>query len=206
MSGLSMSLFFLATTLVLALVNRRAYRWLVSTFAPPPVVRRGLAVVLVASLAAMTLGRVVDRLYAEAPIETLLVVASTIQLTVLMSVVMLLAVDGIQLGAAVWRRVRSQRATAAPGAPIEPSEEAAPQIVAALPRRAFLTQAGVWDDKKEEELKVTCAQEVDAAVEQYLQTPKQSTDAMFDFLFANVPQTTQDQRDMARRYAASSGH
>ncbi len=48
--------------------------------------------------------------------------------------------------------------------------------------------------------------DVDAAVEEYLQTPKQSTDSMFDFLFARLPKNTMAQREIARRYAASSGH
>jgi 2-oxoisovalerate dehydrogenase E1 component alpha subunit len=72
--------------------------------------------------------------------------------------------------------------------------------------RAYLVNAGAWDDTREEELKAACAKEVDEAVEVYLNTPKQSTDAMFDFLFARLPRTTLAQRELARRYAASSGH
>ena len=75
-----------------------------------------------------------------------------------------------------------------------------------LRARAHLVGIGAWDDAREEALKAECAREVDAAVEQYLQTPKQSTDSMFDFLFAHLPKSTQEQREMARRYAASSGH
>jgi 2-oxoisovalerate dehydrogenase E1 component alpha subunit len=72
--------------------------------------------------------------------------------------------------------------------------------------RAWLTNAGAWDEAREEELKAECAKQVDEAVEQYLQTPKQSTDSMFDFLFARLPRTTVAQRELAHRYAASSGH
>jgi pyruvate dehydrogenase E1 component alpha subunit len=72
--------------------------------------------------------------------------------------------------------------------------------------RAHLIKAGAWDDAREEELKATCAKDVDAAVEEYLHTPKQSTDSMFDFLFARLPKNTIAQREIARRYAASSGH
>jgi 2-oxoisovalerate dehydrogenase E1 component alpha subunit len=72
--------------------------------------------------------------------------------------------------------------------------------------KAYLTSIGAWDDAREEALKTQCAADVDAAVEEYLQTPKQSTDAMFDFLFARLPQTTIAQREQARHYAASSGH
>jgi pyruvate dehydrogenase E1 component alpha subunit len=72
--------------------------------------------------------------------------------------------------------------------------------------RAHLVRAGAWDDLREEELKAACAKDVDAAVEEYLHTPKQSTDSMFDFLFARLPRNTMAQRELARRYAASSGH
>jgi 2-oxoisovalerate dehydrogenase E1 component alpha subunit len=72
--------------------------------------------------------------------------------------------------------------------------------------RAHLIKAKAWDDAREEELKATCAKDVDAAVEEYLNTPKQSTDTMFVFLFARLPRNTIAQRELARRYAASSGH
>jgi 2-oxoisovalerate dehydrogenase E1 component alpha subunit len=72
--------------------------------------------------------------------------------------------------------------------------------------RAYLKNVGAWDDAREEALKAECAGLVDAAVEDYLQTPKQSTDAMFDFVFARLPKSTREQRELARRYAASGGH
>jgi 2-oxoisovalerate dehydrogenase E1 component alpha subunit len=75
-----------------------------------------------------------------------------------------------------------------------------------LRARAYLVGAGLWDDKREEELKASCAKDVDAAVEEYLNTGKQSTDSMFDYLFARLPKNTQAQRELARRYGASSGH
>jgi len=75
-----------------------------------------------------------------------------------------------------------------------------------LRMRAYLLKAGAWDDAREEQLKTECAAQVDAAVEEYLQTPKQSTDSMFDFLFARMPKSLAEQREQARRYAASSGH
>ena len=40
---------------------------------------------------------------------------------------------------------------------------------------------------------------------QYLSTPRQSTDAMFDYLLAELPPALQSQRDEARRYAALRG-
>lgn len=74
--------------------------------------------------------------------------------------------------------------------------------------RAYLTKAGAWDEKREEELKADCARQVDAAVQEYLNMPKQPTDAMFDHLFANLPKNVEEQREIARRYAAAgaAGH
>jgi hypothetical protein len=42
---------------------------------------------------------------------------------------------------------------------------------------------------------------VEAAVQAFLNADKQSTDAMFDYLFANLPRNLQAQKEMARRYA-----
>ena len=48
---------------------------------------------------------------------------------------------------------------------------------------------------------------VDAAVAEYLATPKPTTDAMFDHLFAELPARLHEQRLVARKYGSkSSGH
>jgi TPP-dependent pyruvate/acetoin dehydrogenase alpha subunit len=46
---------------------------------------------------------------------------------------------------------------------------------------------------------------VDAAVEEYMNTPKQPVQAMFDFLFERLPKHLQEQREQARRYASQNG-
>ena len=71
--------------------------------------------------------------------------------------------------------------------------------------RGFLINAGIWDADKEQALLRDCAAQVEATVGEYLGTPKQSTDAMFDFLFAAVPKHLQEQRETARRYGAKPG-
>ena len=71
--------------------------------------------------------------------------------------------------------------------------------------RNFLQARALWNDADEQALKVACSEEVEAAVKQYLATPKQSTDAMFDFLYAQLTPELRAQRDEARRYAAH-GH
>jgi 2-oxoisovalerate dehydrogenase E1 component alpha subunit len=71
--------------------------------------------------------------------------------------------------------------------------------------RKFLLNAGIWDAAQESDLLQDCTARVDAAVSDYLAAPKQSTDAMFDHLFAELPAHLHEQRDIARRYG-SSGH
>ena len=73
--------------------------------------------------------------------------------------------------------------------------------------RKYLIDTKAWSNAEEEKLKAECASQVEAAVEAYLHTPKQSSDAMFDYLFANMPKQLQEQREVARRYSsAGSGH
>ncbi len=71
--------------------------------------------------------------------------------------------------------------------------------------RAWLTKLGVWDERRDEALKAECAREVEAAVDEYLSTPKPTTDAMFDHLFAHPPRSLLEQRELARRHAAAHG-
>jgi pyruvate dehydrogenase E1 component alpha subunit len=72
--------------------------------------------------------------------------------------------------------------------------------------RAHLTKLRVWNDARETALKAECAREVEAAVDEYLNVPKPSTDAMFDSLFANPPKALAEQREIARRYASGGQH
>lgn len=69
--------------------------------------------------------------------------------------------------------------------------------------RKLLTERGVLDEAREQAMKAEYNREVEAAVQQYLATPKQSTDAMFDYLFANPPRHMEKQKDTARRYAGT---
>ena len=71
--------------------------------------------------------------------------------------------------------------------------------------REFLRQAGHWSADDEQALQRDCAREVDAAVTEYLGTPRMSTDAMFDHLFASLPKHLQEQRAMARARGAKTG-
>jgi 2-oxoisovalerate dehydrogenase E1 component alpha subunit len=73
--------------------------------------------------------------------------------------------------------------------------------------RRYLLRVGAWDDAREQALLKESAHKVEAAVNEYLAHGRPSTDAMFDHLFAELPQHLREQRTTARRYGAkSSGH
>jgi 2-oxoisovalerate dehydrogenase E1 component alpha subunit len=73
--------------------------------------------------------------------------------------------------------------------------------------RNYLSAAGAWNAAKEQALLQDCARQVDAAVSEYLGSVKQSTDDMFDYLFAELPAHLRAQRATARKYSTdSSGH
>jgi pyruvate dehydrogenase E1 component alpha subunit len=83
--------------------------------------------------------------------------------------------------------------------------QAAWQIEPIKRTRALLERLKLWDEKKEAALKVACAQQVEAAVQEFLNAAKQPTDSMFDYLFANMPKTLQGQKQSAKRYAGVKG-
>jgi 2-oxoisovalerate dehydrogenase E1 component alpha subunit len=71
--------------------------------------------------------------------------------------------------------------------------------------RNFLQSRCLWDDASEQAFKRRCGEEIELAVKQYLGTPKQSTDSMFDSLYAELPSNLRAQRAEARRFA-TPGH
>src|ERR1700691_4064037 len=73
--------------------------------------------------------------------------------------------------------------------------------------REYLRKAGAWTEASEQTLLQDSTREVDAAVSEYLNIAKPSTDAMFDSLFAELPLHLCEQRATARKYGTkSSGH
>jgi pyruvate dehydrogenase E1 component alpha subunit len=71
--------------------------------------------------------------------------------------------------------------------------------------RQFLWGRGLWDAAAEERLKREQNEAIEAAVKQYLATPKQSTDSIFEHVLAEMPPGLRAQRDEARRYASAHG-
>lgn len=71
--------------------------------------------------------------------------------------------------------------------------------------RRYLKEAGAWDDGREEELLAECQKQVDAAVEEYLNTPVQGAGAMFDYMFETLPEPMTEQRENALRYEPEPG-
>lgn len=71
--------------------------------------------------------------------------------------------------------------------------------------RAYLISQGAWTKEKEADLHKECAGEVEREVTAYLNAPPLNSDAMFDHLYASLPQSLQKQREEARRFALANG-
>ncbi len=71
--------------------------------------------------------------------------------------------------------------------------------------RRFMQDSVKWDDDAEEKLLAECGAEVEAAVREYLDTPPQPVESMFDSLYAELPEAMEEQRESAIRFAGSGG-
>lgn len=69
--------------------------------------------------------------------------------------------------------------------------------------RKLLESRGVLDEAREQAMKAQFSREVDEAVQEYLNSTRQSTDAMFEHLYANPPRSLEAQKEIARRYAGT---
>jgi len=61
--------------------------------------------------------------------------------------------------------------------------------------RSYLSNAGLWSDEEESALIQECEQKVEQAVKDYLNTLAQPAQAMFDYLYAELPASLQTQYD-----------
>ncbi|MEE8529106.1 MAG: pyruvate dehydrogenase (acetyl-transferring) E1 component subunit alpha [Gammaproteobacteria bacterium] len=72
---------------------------------------------------------------------------------------------------------------------------------------SYLTKQGVWGDDKENELRQHCSAQIEAAVDAYQYTPRPSIESMFEYMYAELPQSLEEQRDTALTYATDEeGH
>ena len=83
--------------------------------------------------------------------------------------------------------------------------EAARKLEPLIRLRKYLTDIGAWDERKEAELLEQAAEKVDAAVQKYLNTPKAPVESMFDYMYAELPEFLEEQREHAMRYADRNG-
>ena len=71
--------------------------------------------------------------------------------------------------------------------------------------RKYLESLQAWDDEQEAALASENKKTVEAAVKAYLDTPRQPVTAMFDYMYAELPETLREQREAARKEAESNG-
>ena len=67
----------------------------------------------------------------------------------------------------------------------------------------FLEQQQLWEQAKEDELLKSCTDEVQQAVDEYLERPKQPISSVFDFHFATIPDYLIEQRAIAEEDVAN---
>ncbi len=72
--------------------------------------------------------------------------------------------------------------------------------------RKYLTQQGLWDDAHEEHLQAECQAQVAEAVEEYTNTPRPTTDAIFDHMYDTLTKPLQEQKAYAKRFEGKAHH
>lgn len=77
--------------------------------------------------------------------------------------------------------------------------EAAKKLDPMIRTRRYLESVQGWSDGDEAALNEECARRVQEAVDDYLATPREPPEAMFDSLYAELPGALRDQRDEAMK-------
>jgi 2-oxoisovalerate dehydrogenase E1 component alpha subunit len=83
--------------------------------------------------------------------------------------------------------------------------EAAWKLEPLLRLRQYLADIGAWNEKKEKALLQEVAANVDTEVQRYLNMPKQPIEAMFNYMYRDLPEFLEEQRDHAIQYGDSNG-
>ena len=63
--------------------------------------------------------------------------------------------------------------------------------------RKYLTDLKLWDEEQEKAWLEECGKLVDAEINAYLETPVQPVEAMFDYLYGDMPKDVLAQREEA---------
>ncbi|MGB0468608.1 MAG: pyruvate dehydrogenase (acetyl-transferring) E1 component subunit alpha [Pontibacterium sp.] len=71
--------------------------------------------------------------------------------------------------------------------------------------RLYLHQQGWWDQTQETDWQDNVSLQVQSAVETYLATPAQPVESLFDYLFAELPESLREQREWAMVKAMAGG-
>ncbi len=141
MSAVRVIVFVVFMVVVLGGINAQVFRWARNAFQLGPGARRSLKLVLALSVAGMIFGRVAGRFWPSAGLGFVIATTSIVQLAVIISGILLLVVDAVQmllrLPAKLWRRVRVEAAKVE----VDQGAAARPESPSELPRRSFLTQA-----------------------------------------------------------------
>lgn len=75
--------------------------------------------------------------------------------------------------------------------------EAAHQQEPLIRTKHYLESIGIWNEEKEDALLAECKAQVEAAVRDYMNSPKPPVSDMFDYMYAELPQSLQEQRHLA---------
>ncbi len=60
--------------------------------------------------------------------------------------------------------------------------------------RTYLTAIGAWSDEQEQQLLAECSEQVEQAVQEYMNLAPQKPESMFDSLYAELPSALEEQR------------
>ncbi len=71
--------------------------------------------------------------------------------------------------------------------------------------RRYLESINAWSEQQEEKLQATCSAEIEKVVQDYVSTAPQPPEAMFDYLYANLPAIYETQREEAKNKEMAHG-
>jgi len=71
--------------------------------------------------------------------------------------------------------------------------------------RRYLESIKAWSEKEEKELQVTSEAEIEKSVAEYLATPLAPLENMFDYLYATLPESLEEQRELLKQWGNTHG-